>query len=195
MLYSLLNVVVTQAYIARPFLEAEPWSYLRYSFDFSRAFLYKWTVNWRFVSEDIFLSRQWAVGLLIGHAAVLALFGLFRWCRKDGNSWIVMRRAITRLTLPAGTTIVTPDCRCSLICAYPSTQRMYTRCRDGPVHFEFDWDHFCSIASLPVLLVVCPTNPFLDLENAISPCRQVSCPQPGLVLWISFSLLGSPSCL
>src|ERR1700722_935042 len=90
MLYSLLNVVVTQAYIARPFLEAEPWSYLRYSFDFSRAFLYKWTVNWRFVSEDIFLSRQWAVGLLIGHAAVLALFGLFRWCRKDGNSWIVM---------------------------------------------------------------------------------------------------------
>jgi hypothetical protein len=51
------------------------------AFDFGRAFLWKWTVNWRFIDEEIFLSREFAWSLLAGHALTLALFILTRWLK------------------------------------------------------------------------------------------------------------------
>ena len=42
---------------------------------------HKWTVNWKFVDEDIFLSSEFAKTLLLGHAAVLAMFLFIWWCR------------------------------------------------------------------------------------------------------------------
>lgn len=50
------------------------WTYLNQAFKFDRKFLYEWTVNWRFVPEEIFLSDSFSNGLLIGHATVLLLF-------------------------------------------------------------------------------------------------------------------------
>ncbi|OBA20482.1 ALG3-domain-containing protein [Metschnikowia bicuspidata var. bicuspidata NRRL YB-4993] len=48
--------------------------YLTRAFDFSRKFLHTWTVNWRFVPEDMFVSDEFARYLLVGHVAVLLLF-------------------------------------------------------------------------------------------------------------------------
>jgi alpha-1,3-mannosyltransferase len=35
--------------------------------------MYQWTVNWRFISEDLFLDRRFASSLLCLHIATLAL--------------------------------------------------------------------------------------------------------------------------
>lgn len=53
-------------------------NYLKNAFDFSRQFMYKWTVNWRFVPEDVFLSKEFSTLLLVGHISVLCVFLLTR---------------------------------------------------------------------------------------------------------------------
>ncbi|CAH2354517.1 dol-P-Man:Man(5)GlcNAc(2)-PP-Dol alpha-1,3-mannosyltransferase [[Candida] railenensis] len=50
------------------------WNYINQAFDFSRKFLYKWTVNWKFISEDTFLSDTFANTLLILNVATLLVF-------------------------------------------------------------------------------------------------------------------------
>ena len=64
-----------------PFLITFPHSYFGRAFEFGRQFIYKWTVNFKFLPEDVFLSRQLAVGLLVAHVVVLFLFMQRRWCR------------------------------------------------------------------------------------------------------------------
>lgn len=67
-----------QALIAVPFLQY-PWAYLSRAFEFSRQFFFKWTVNWRFVGEETFLSKQFSYTLLALHASVLLTFIFTRW--------------------------------------------------------------------------------------------------------------------
>jgi len=86
-----------QVVLALPFLYTQPVSYFRGAFDFGRQFMYKWTVNWRFVDEETFLSSAFARGLLALHLTFLFLFlsrnmpggvgviGVFR--RSLGSSW------------------------------------------------------------------------------------------------------------
>ena len=57
------------------------------AFDLSRQFKYEWTVNWRFVPEPRFLSRNFSLGLLILHALFLAWFGTTRWLRPLGRNY------------------------------------------------------------------------------------------------------------
>ena len=108
------TIVLTQAVIAGPFLRQHPWSYLQASFDLQRVFLYKWTVNWRFVTEETFLSPVWSRTLLIGHVSVLLAFGLFKWCKVDGGVWTVLGRGFRRPTLPASSFPVSADCEFNL---------------------------------------------------------------------------------
>lgn len=56
-----------------------PRSYVTRAFEFTRQFLYEWTVNWRFVSEETFLSKEFSLGLLAVHAMLLVLFLVFKW--------------------------------------------------------------------------------------------------------------------
>lgn len=103
------TIIAVQTLIALPFLQEDPWAYLNSAFDFGRVFLYKWTVNWRFLDEEVFLSRQWALGLLIVHLTVLVLFGWFKWCRPDGGVWNMLHRGLTNPSLPAGRVPLTAD--------------------------------------------------------------------------------------
>ncbi|CAK7903001.1 dol-P-Man:Man(5)GlcNAc(2)-PP-Dol alpha-1,3-mannosyltransferase [[Candida] anglica] len=50
------------------------YNYFTQAFDFSRKFLYKWTVNWRFISEDTFKSDTFAHILLAGNVLVILIF-------------------------------------------------------------------------------------------------------------------------
>jgi alpha-1,3-mannosyltransferase len=70
-----------QIVLAFPFLPTNWRGYLGRAFEFSRQFLFKWTVNWRFVGEEIFLSKEFSISLLVGHLSVLALFFTTRWLR------------------------------------------------------------------------------------------------------------------
>ena len=111
----IILLVSFQLAIARPFLLGENYQdYFAGAFNFGRAFLYKWTVNWRFVDEETFLSPDFAKMLLAGHVATLLIFVLFKWCRKDGGAFSLffkgMKNRNVRGFSPA-LVPVTPDCK------------------------------------------------------------------------------------
>jgi len=91
-----------QVLIAFPFLPVNAMGYLNRAFEFSRQFLYKWTVNWRFVGEQTFLSREFSGSLLVGHASVVVLFILTRWLRPAGTPVIKMVQGILSKGEPLG---------------------------------------------------------------------------------------------
>lgn len=74
-----------QAQLAAPFLK-HPGAYFGRAFEFSRQFLFKWTVNWRFVGEETFLSRAFSTSLLALHISVLLTFIFTRWLPPTGKS-------------------------------------------------------------------------------------------------------------
>jgi ALG3 protein len=78
-------VVCSQIISCVPFLLANPVGYLVGSFNFGRKFFYVWTVNWKFLPEEIFLSTRLAVVLLVAHLVVLALFAVKYWCKPTGG--------------------------------------------------------------------------------------------------------------
>ncbi|CAG9530047.1 unnamed protein product [Cercopithifilaria johnstoni] len=73
-----------QIVLALPFLLHDPFSYLQRSFDLGRVFIFKWTVNWRFLSEEIFLDHRFHILLLITHIFLLFLAG-YLWFRRYGG--------------------------------------------------------------------------------------------------------------
>ncbi|KAI8921862.1 ALG3 protein-domain-containing protein [Powellomyces hirtus] len=85
--------VLIQAALAAPFLATYPQAYLGRSFDFGRVFFYKWTVNWRFMDEDTFLSATSARLLLGAHATLLIGF-ISKWCWNRGGIFAVAGRGI-----------------------------------------------------------------------------------------------------
>lgn len=53
-----------QLALGYPFLVTYPLEYLEKSFEFGRVFMYKWTVNFKFLSESVFLSKELSLVLL-----------------------------------------------------------------------------------------------------------------------------------
>lgn len=74
--------------IAAPFASHDAQAYLSRAFEFTRQFLFKWTVNWRFVGEETFLSRGFSLTLLAAHVSLLTLFALTRWMKPSQQSLI-----------------------------------------------------------------------------------------------------------
>jgi len=81
-------MVLVQVLIAVPFLTHNPWGYMGKAFELSRQFFFKWTVNWRFVGEEAFLSKRFSLVLLGLHGAVLAAFITQRWLKPARKSLI-----------------------------------------------------------------------------------------------------------
>ncbi|KAL8930910.1 MAG: hypothetical protein Q9208_000011 [Pyrenodesmia sp. 3 TL-2023] len=75
-----------QVTIAWPFIPVNPLGYLSRAFEFSRVFLYRWTVNWRFLDEKTFLSREFAIALATANIGFLVLFVATRWLKPSGQS-------------------------------------------------------------------------------------------------------------
>ncbi|KAJ1908215.1 dolichyl-P-Man:Man(5)GlcNAc(2)-PP-dolichol alpha-1,3-mannosyltransferase [Coemansia sp. IMI 209127] len=86
-------IAISQALVAAPFLAHFPSEYLARAFDFGRQFDFTWTVNWRFVGEHVFASRQWALGLLATHLGLLGVLALFVWPRFSQSSALHVLRA------------------------------------------------------------------------------------------------------
>jgi alpha-1,3-mannosyltransferase len=68
-----------------PFRKQAP-SYFAKAFELTRQFLYKWTVNWRFIDEETFLSKKFSLGLLTAHAGLLIWFAYTRWIKPAQRS-------------------------------------------------------------------------------------------------------------
>lgn len=59
--------------------------YLSRAFELSRQFMFKWTVNWRFVGEETFLSGEFSLALLILHLYLLGIFSI-GWVKPSGKN-------------------------------------------------------------------------------------------------------------
>ncbi|EFN85482.1 lethal(2)neighbour of Tid protein [Harpegnathos saltator] len=73
---------LVQLALGLPFLLENPVAYIKASFDIGRVFEFKWTVNWRFLPEDIFVHPYFHVSLLLLH--VLTLF----YCAFSWNTYL-----------------------------------------------------------------------------------------------------------
>lgn len=78
--------MVRKVLIAYPFIYGNFSNYLSKAFEFSRVFLFKWTVNWRFVGEETFLGKPFSYLLIATHLGLLGLFGATRWLAPSGWS-------------------------------------------------------------------------------------------------------------
>ncbi|XP_078373339.1 dol-P-Man:Man(5)GlcNAc(2)-PP-Dol alpha-1,3-mannosyltransferase-like [Oculina patagonica] len=90
---------VIQLVLGLPFLLENPVSYVTMAFNLGRQFFFKWTVNWRFLPEWLFLNRYFHVGLLLCHITVLLLFYLYKWTRKSETLQCYFRRPFQRIAL------------------------------------------------------------------------------------------------
>ncbi len=92
-----ITVVGLQVLLGLPFLHVAPWEYVRSSFDFGRAFLFKWTVNWRFMGEELFLSKGFAMSLILVHICSLAIFATTTWIAPTSHDfWDFLRTHLDR---------------------------------------------------------------------------------------------------
>lgn len=86
-----------QLLLGAPFLITYPVSYLRKAFELDRVFFYKWTVNWKFLPEDIFVSKSLSLALLGLHLTGLAV-AAFVWlkaARKETGRNIFLQRQLS----------------------------------------------------------------------------------------------------
>ncbi|XP_026669299.1 lethal(2)neighbour of Tid protein [Ceratina calcarata] len=70
----LLICALIQVALGLPFLLDNPLAYIKGAFNFGRVFEFKWTVNWRFLPEHIFISPYFHVSLLLLHILTLIYF-------------------------------------------------------------------------------------------------------------------------
>jgi alpha-1,3-mannosyltransferase len=79
-------------------------------------FEYKWTVNWRLVDEQTFVSKDFAGVLLACHVFVLLTFLSTKWCRKEeGGVFGVFQRGFKGTTPVSTDEIILTMFTCNLI--------------------------------------------------------------------------------
>lgn len=78
---------IVQVALALPFLACNALHYITRAFDFGRVFLFQWSVNWKFLPEDIFVSKAFAIALLCLQLTAVLLFASKRWSVREGGLW------------------------------------------------------------------------------------------------------------
>ena len=81
--------------LAKPFTRKNTIGYLTRAFELTRQFMFKWTVNWRFVGEETFLSKEFSFGLLALHVSLLGLFSAI-WTKPSGMNIFNFARDLLR---------------------------------------------------------------------------------------------------
>jgi ALG3 protein len=169
-----LTILSVQAMLAYPFLLEHPLPYFKNAFDLGRIFLYKWTVNWRFLSEDSFLDSKFARALLVGHASVLIAFGLFRWCRTAGGPITVLNRAVRHPSRPGSPLPVTADgAHMGVFNLLRHSERL-RRSHHDRFNVQPYRNSFRTFVTLPILFLVCLSSAPVGVEDKL-PYRSQVC--------------------
>ncbi|KAI4810230.1 hypothetical protein KUCAC02_019071 [Chaenocephalus aceratus] len=95
-----------QLLLGLPFLLENPVGYMSQAFDLGRQFMFKWTVNWRFLPEWLFLDRYFHLILLASHLLALLLFALRRWKRPGESIFDLLKDPSKRKAPAQKTTMV-----------------------------------------------------------------------------------------
>ncbi|KAF5206526.1 Dol-P-Man:Man(5)GlcNAc(2)-PP-Dol alpha-1,3-mannosyltransferase [Thalictrum thalictroides] len=78
---ALASAALVQVLLGLPFLLAYPVAYISKAFNLGRVFIHFWSVNFKFVPEEVFVSKQFSGCLLIVHLVLLVVFAQYRWCK------------------------------------------------------------------------------------------------------------------
>ncbi|KAG0471726.1 hypothetical protein HPP92_016272 [Vanilla planifolia] len=93
-LSTLSCAALIQVLLGLPFLLSHPMSYISRAFNLGRVFIHFWSVNFKFVPEDIFTSKEFACSLLVIHLTLLLVFSHFKWCKNEGGLLNLMRSRV-----------------------------------------------------------------------------------------------------
>ncbi|KAL5091224.1 dolichyl-P-Man:Man(5)GlcNAc(2)-PP-dolichol alpha-1,3-mannosyltransferase [Trichoderma cf. simile WF8] len=93
-------MVQVQLLLAVPFITTNWRGYLGRAFELSRQFKFEWTVNWRMLGEELFLSRSFSITLLAFHALFLLIFILGRWLKIKERTVLGMIPYVLRFQSP-----------------------------------------------------------------------------------------------
>ncbi|KAJ1973758.1 dolichyl-P-Man:Man(5)GlcNAc(2)-PP-dolichol alpha-1,3-mannosyltransferase [Dimargaris verticillata] len=139
------QVGLAQMALGLPFLWHAPTAYLGRAFDFGRAFLFKWTVNWKFLGPELFASQTLSQGLLVAHLVTLLGFALFKWCREEQFWSFVWSRLVLHDAKRLSRVWYAPDYLCLVL----FTSNFVGICFARSLHYQFyAWYYW----SLPLLL-------------------------------------------
>ncbi|KAG6522164.1 hypothetical protein ZIOFF_019301 [Zingiber officinale] len=81
---TLFGAALVQIILGLPFLLTYPVEYISRAFNLGRVFIHFWSVNFKFVPEQIFVSKEFSIALLVLHLMLLATFAQFRWSKSEG---------------------------------------------------------------------------------------------------------------
>ncbi|KAI5316153.1 PREDICTED: dol-P-Man Man(5)GlcNAc(2)-PP-Dol [Prunus dulcis] len=82
---ALSGAALVQILLGIPFIMSHPFAYISRAFNLGRVFIHFWSVNFKFVPEPIFVSKAFAISLLIAHLGLLTAFAHYRWCMHEGG--------------------------------------------------------------------------------------------------------------
>ena len=133
-------------------------SFLRNAFDFNREFMYKWSINWKFLSEDVFHNPIFQKTLLILHVFTLIIFTLNKWVspKMTGKSVIdlIIKDGILKFyknTINRNNFIIGPD-GCYYVAIIMMMSNLIGVLFSRSLHYQFlSW----YMHSLPFLLSQC----------------------------------------
>jgi len=82
---ALLGAAGVQVLLGMPFLLSYPVEYIARAFNLGRVFIHFWSVNFKFVPEKLFVSKELAVTLLFFHLTALMVFAHYKWFKHEGG--------------------------------------------------------------------------------------------------------------
>jgi alpha-1,3-mannosyltransferase len=81
MILHVLSIIFTQVIIGFPFLSFNWQTYIGKAFEFDWQFFFKWSVNWKFLGEELALNPTFAKVLLCSHIVLLVFFLFAKWIK------------------------------------------------------------------------------------------------------------------
>uniref|UniRef100_A0A8B9FBK1 Dol-P-Man:Man(5)GlcNAc(2)-PP-Dol alpha-1,3-mannosyltransferase n=1 Tax=Amazona collaria TaxID=241587 RepID=A0A8B9FBK1_9PSIT len=146
-----------QVVLGLPFLLVNPVGYLTRSFDLGRQFQFKWTVNWRFLPEEVFQNRAFHATLLLVHLAGLGLFALHRWHRSKESILALLKD-------PAERKHASPPLTVNKIVFVLFSSNFLGVCCSRSLHYQFYVWYF---HTLPYLLWCTPTAKLAHMPKVL----------------------------
>ncbi|KAJ9187759.1 hypothetical protein P3X46_003181 [Hevea brasiliensis] len=98
---ALSGAALVQILLGLPFLVSNPIAYISRAFNLGRVFIHFWSVNFKFIPEPVFVSKQFAVSLLLTHLGLLAAFAHYRWCKHEGGLFNFLRSKAVSIKQPS----------------------------------------------------------------------------------------------
>ncbi|CAK9175303.1 unnamed protein product [Ilex paraguariensis] len=96
---ALAGAALLQILLGLPFILSYPISYISRAFNLGRVFIHFWSVNFKFVPEPVFVSKEFAVSLLITHLVVLTVFAHYIWCKHEGGLLCFLQSKLNQMRL------------------------------------------------------------------------------------------------